>query len=289
MFQYAAGKALAERHRVKLRLDVSRFRDYPLRTFLLDRFCLPEHETICHQSLPQSASHESSGLSGWSRIKRSLRSNEPQKLQTANQYSEPHFHYDPAFEQLGSNVALFGYFQSELYFHNISGMLSGWFGLRERLGEAASAVATAIGCSKLSVSVHIRRGDYTKREALEVHGILNESYYKRALSILESKLGAEADFFVFSDDLAEAERVLSFVPSRQLIFVRGDSQRPWEDMALMARCQHHAIANSSFSWWGAWLNRSSQKIVVAPRAWFSPSGLRERNTCDLCPSSWILV
>src|SRR5262249_30692563 len=99
----------------------------------------------------------------------------------------------------------------------------------------------------------------------------------------------EADLFVFSDDPATAERELHFVPASRLVHVRGDAGRPWEDMALMARCRHHVIANSSFSWWGAWLNRSPEKIVVAPRAWFTPSDLGKRNPGDLYPSGWILV
>jgi Glycosyl transferase family 11 len=82
---------------------------------------------------------------------------------------------------------------------------------------------------------------------------------------------------------------LSFVPKSQLVHVRGDPERPWEDMALMARCRHHVIANSSFSWWGAWLNPSSDKLVVAPRAWFAPTELSKRNTGDLYPPGWILV
>ncbi|MBT2829259.1 alpha-1,2-fucosyltransferase, partial [Staphylococcus coagulans] len=75
----------------------------------------------------------------------------------------------------------------------------------------------------------------------------------------------------------------------QLVHVSGDPERPWEDMALMARCRHHVIANSSFSWWGAWLNPSSDKIVIAPRAWFTSAELRARNTCDLYPAGWILL
>ena len=72
--------------------------------------------------------------------------------------------------------------------------------------------------------------------------------------------------------------MLSFIPGSRLNHVRGDPERPWEDMALMARCRHHVIANSSFSWWGAWLNPSPDKIVVAPRAWFVATELNKRNT-----------
>jgi hypothetical protein len=95
--------------------------------------------------------------------------------------------------------------------------------------------------------------------------------------------------FVFSDDPAAAEGVLDFVPAASLVHVRGDPERPWEDLALMTRCRHHVVANSSFSWWGAWLNPSPDKVVIAPRAWFTLAGLRQQNTCDLWPASWILL
>ncbi len=94
---------------------------------------------------------------------------------------------------------------------------------------------------------------------------------------------------MFSDDPAAAEQVLNFVAASRLTHVRGDPERPWEDMALMARCQHHVIANSSFSWWGAWLSRSPDKIVIAPRNWFAPAELKKVNTADLYPSGWVLV
>jgi hypothetical protein len=102
-------------------------------------------------------------------------------------------------------------------------------------------------------------------------------------------VGARITAFVFSDDPNDAEAVLDFAPRGSLVHVRGDPHRPWEDMALMARCRHHITANSSFSWWGAWLNPSADKIVIAPREWFTPGELRQRNTCDLYPPGWILV
>jgi Glycosyl transferase family 11 len=97
------------------------------------------------------------------------------------------------------------------------------------------------------------------------------------------------DYFVFSDDAAAAEQVLEFVPNARLNHARGDPDRPWEDMMLMARCRHHVIANSSFSWWGAWLNQSQDKIVIAPRAWFTPNELSKKDTSNLYPAGWVLI
>ena len=161
---------------------------------------------------------------------------------------------------------------------------------REPLGDAAAAALKRIEASRLPVSVHVRRGDYLKPGTHEVHGILGRSpFYRQVFDRLENVVGHESEVFIFSDDPAAAEQVLNFIPGSRLNHVRGDPERPWEDMALMARCRHHVIANSSFSWWGAWLNPSADKIVVAPRAWFAATELSKRNTNDLYPAGWILV
>lgn len=288
MFQYAAGKALAERHGVGLALDLSGFRNYPLRSFLLDRLCVPEagaHLT----SVEKPTNHFVRSL--WrQRIDRVLgRAGLPKLAASGDQYREPHFHYDAAFEGLGPRTSLFGYFQSERYFSPIAETLRHCFSPREPLGSKAAEVLARIEHSVLPVSVHVRRGDYLNPGTAEVHGSLGESYYRQAIGRIESALDGKMDFFIFSDDPASAEQLLDFLPKSHLNHVRGDPQRPWEDMALMARCRHHVIANSSFSWWGAWLNRSPDKVVVAPRAWFTSAELGKRNTGDLYPAGWGLV
>jgi hypothetical protein len=289
MFQYAAGKALAERHGVPLALDLSGFKNYALRSFLLDRLRIPEVIDSPAQAEPIQMPEINFARAKWkARIDRLLvKAGLPKLTPLPNEYREPHFHYDSAFEALGPQTALFGYFQSERYFSSIADALRGWFAPREPLGAAAAAALAKIEASRLAISVHVRRGDYLIPGTVEYHGILGEPYYREALGRLE--VGQDAELFVFSDDAAAAEQVLSFVPKSQLVHVRGDPECPWEDMALMARCQHHVIANSSFSWWGAWLNPSSDKLVVAPRAWFAPDELSRRNTGDLYSPRWILV
>ena len=287
MFQYAAGKALAERHGVRLKLDLNGFRKYSQRPFSLDRLSVPEAygEPISEKS----TSYFVRGL--WiQRINRVLDSVRLPKLSIVlGQYFEPHFQFDPEFELLDSNMSLFGYFQSERYFSSIADDLRGWFAPAEPLGAAAAAALQRIEASRLPVSMHIRRGDYLKPVTAEVHGILDGSYYRRAANRIESALGGEVDYFVFSDDAAAAEQMLDFLPNARLNHIRGDPDRPWEDMALMARCRHHVIANSSFSWWGAWLNQSRDKIVIAPRAWFVSTELSKKDTNDLYPAGWVLI
>jgi hypothetical protein len=291
MFQYAAGKALAERHGVALALDLSGFKDYTLRSFLLDQLRIPETIASSPHVEPAQKPEENFARAKWkARIDRLLvKTGMPKLTPSPNEYREPHFHYDPAFEALGPQMALFGYFQSERYFGTIAESLRGWLSPREPLDSAASSTLVQIEASRLPISVHVRRGDYLNPGTAEYHGILGEPYYREALVRLEAAAGQNAELFVFSDDAAAAEQALNFVPKSRLNHVRGDPERPWEDMALMARCRHHVIANSSFSWWGAWLNRSHDKIVVAPRAWFAPAELKKRNTADLYPPGWILI
>ena len=291
MFQYAAGKALAERHGVALGLDISGFRNYPLRSFLLDRMLIPEAIASPAGAEPIERPEMNFARARWkARIDRVLgKAGLPKLAPSPHEYREPHFHYDPAFETLGPRTALFGYFQSERYFSSIAGSLRDWLSPREPLGAAAAAALAQIEASRLPVSVHVRRGDYLNPGTIEYHGVLAEPYYREALARLEAEAGEAAELFVFSDDAKAAEQVLNFLPKSRLVHVRGDPERPWEDMALMARCRHHVIANSSFSWWGAWLNRSPNKIVVAPRAWFAASQLSKSNTEDLYPAGWILI
>jgi len=291
MFQYAAGKALAERHGVELALDLSGFRNYALRSFLLDRLRVPEAAPAiaAEARAAKPANHYARSL--WrQRIDRVLRrAGLPKLAASIDDYREPFYHYDPAFETLGPETSLFGYFQSERYFSSIAEPLRDWFSPRQPFAEAAARVLARIEGSPLPVSVHVRRGDYLNPGTADAHGILGEPYYRDAIDRLQCTIGQHAELFVFSDDPAAAEELLNFLPKSRLVHVCGDPARPWEDMAIMARCRHHVIANSSFSWWGAWLNEAPEKIVVAPRAWFAPNALRNRITEDLYPPGWLVV
>jgi hypothetical protein len=292
MFQYAAAKALAERHGVGVVIDVEPVGRDRKRSYMLDRLQVPERPIARDEdysaALRAMAAHTALTWRGRAaRLMVRLGLGRPPQL--PNTYSELHFHFDPNFFNQGPKLRLYGYFQSELYFAPIADTIRRLFQPREPLGPAAEEIARQIAGATLPVSVHVRRGDYLKASVGSVHGILEAGYYARALRLMAGALGADMTLFVFSDDPAAAEAVIATVPGHRTVIVRGDPDRPWEDMALMARCRHHIVANSSFSWWGAWLNPSADKVVIGPRLWFAPEALRRYNLCDLCPPSWILI
>ncbi|RYD62781.1 MAG: alpha-1,2-fucosyltransferase, partial [Verrucomicrobiaceae bacterium] len=137
-----------------------------------------------------------------------------------------------------------------------------------------------------SVAVHVRRGDYVSNsKAQAFHGTLSPDWYTRAKTEIERRISGRPTYFVFSDDAQWARRNLdSFA---EAVFIPppsdgGDAQ----DLHLMALCKHQIIANSSFSWWGAWLNKHQDKCVVAPRSWFRSPRI---DTSDLIPSDWLRI
>ncbi len=133
-----------------------------------------------------------------------------------------------------------------------------------------------------SVSVHVRRGDYvSQRSAAAVHGVCSLQYYRSALAAISRTLH-DPQFFVFSDDARWTREYLTFPGPATFVDHNGPATA-FQDLLMMSRCKHHVLANSSFSWWGAWLNPSPDKSVVAPRHWFADG----RETKDLTPAEWI--
>lgn len=174
-------------------------------------------------------------------------------------YSEPFFHYSPIPYQ--QNLSLRGFFQSEKYFEDSFGLIQQL--LTPKFGHNIKYNCTAI---------HVRRGDYLS--LTREYAQLDMSYYNNAMRTINSK-----EYIIFSDDINWCKAHFS----GNVSFSEG--QTPAQDLALMLSCEHTIIANSSFSWWGAYLNKNPSKIVVAPQNWFG-AGL-PHDTKDLLPASWI--
>jgi hypothetical protein len=193
---------------------------------------------------------------------------------TNTQYNEPYFHYNkiPYSEGLGIS----GYFQSEKYFQHNREKILDLFSVDDVNGEYINKKY----CNVLrndTCSIHIRRGDYLGLS--HIHPPCSLDYYLEAIK----QLPEGTVFLVFSDDLDWCKENLNF--SHLIHFVEGNTD--YQDMWLMSLCDNNIIANSSFSWWGAWLNQNPNKKVIAPKVWFGPSV--QHNTQDLIPETWITI
>lgn len=184
--------------------------------------------------------------------------------------------------QLPSNIRtlyIAGYWQAYRYADSVAPELRKQLRLRAPATGHNADLLQEIGAAAVSVSLHVRRGDYTL--AAEGNIALPLDYYHRAIDVIRQRFENPV-FFIFSDDIGFARKNLP--AGMRQVFVEGnDDFSSHEDLRLMAACQHHIIANSSFSWWGAWLNPNPRKVVVAPRHWLLS---RESEFPDLLPPTW---
>jgi glycosyl transferase family 11 len=178
-------------------------------------------------------------------------------------------------------VQIRGYFQSERYFAPIAEDLRRQLKLTVPLSEGAIEIVGRIAAAALPVSIHIRRGDYLTGRNSQV---LDLAYFRRAHELMSALVAMPATYFIFSDDYSYAAANFDFLRDR--VIVRGNLACPWEDLVLMSRCRHHIIANSSFSWWGAWLGAKPEQVVVAPARWFRDPAI---DTADLVPPTWTRI
>jgi hypothetical protein len=253
MFQYAAGLGLAERLGTRLLVDASWFfpAPDPDRSYELSAFGI--EPTI--------------GLADRLRL----------ALRRKTVHREPHYAYDPLLETLRGAVVLDGYWQHERYFAHCAAAVREAFRFRQALPPGHARLLEEIEAEE-SVSLHVRRGDYTAPKRQRRFGLLPLAYYEAALAHIQERVPA-ARFTVFSDDLDWCREHLGEERFRYCPAGTGA-----EDMRLMAACKHNIVANSSFSWWGAWLNPSRAKIVVAPKEWFQEPTLKDASPA---PPAWI--
>jgi len=280
MFQYAAARRLAHVNGDILKLDTRWFGRQvagdTLRSYELEPFSI---------AAEPASSAECRRLRGidtrsWPKIvKRALSAvgyTTPASLVT-----EKHFHFDPEILQVKGDVYLEGYWQSERYFQEAEEVIRREFTIRTLPRPETAGLLERMRQTD-SVSVHFRRGDYvTNANAATYHGTLAMEYYQKAIPEVCSRL-RDPLLFVFSDDQEWVRANLrTTVP---VVYVAEDGPRAaMEELRLMSACKHHIIANSSFSWWGAWLGSNPEKTVIAPERWFR-SG--EMSTRDLLPEGW---
>jgi hypothetical protein len=196
---------------------------------------------------------------------------------------EPYFQHWPGINNIPTSCYLSGYWQSEKYFIEHTIQIRDDLQFPAFVGSENMRLEMQIKASSCAVSVHVRRGDYASNPtATSYHGLCPPSYYQSAFELFAQK-GLKIDPFVFSDDIEWVKNNIRFEGLSPVFISHNFGSHSYEDMALMSICRHNIIANSSFSWWGAWLNGGNDKIVVAPKNWFS----KPLNTNDLLPKSWI--
>ncbi len=173
----------------------------------------------------------------------------------------------------------YGYYQGEKYFTGIKGGLLQQFTLKDPLSLTAQEFADKM--TDNSVSIHIRRGDYADDASTnDYHGMCGLDYYYNALECITSKV-TDPHFFVFSDDIEWAKNNLNM---HNTIFVSNDDLSEYEELILMSRCSHNIIANSTFSWWAAYINQNNSKIIIAPKQWTKK---HTSDTLEILPKDWI--
>jgi hypothetical protein len=188
--------------------------------------------------------------------------------------------FRPSVLNWTGDIYLDGFWQSPRYFDTIRDTLLNEFTLTTPLSGAAADFARQIKESQ-AVSIHIRRGDYAKNpRVMKEFGLCSIAYYTKAIEKIQETV-IDPTFFVFSDDIAWVKENLPV--GDKAIFVQGEELTDKIELVLMSQCEHNIVANSSFSWWGAWLNQNPDKLVIAPTPWFET----QPYDSNLIPSSWI--
>ena len=266
MFQYACGRAIAHRLGAAFYLDLRWFNEGN-REFMLDTF-----PNIHHSSWEPSI------------VEKILRRI---KIYTVHYIQEPDYSYWQGIEHIISSAHLSGYWQNEKYFSNITDIIKKDFNFPEFSSSEAENIAQKIKSFSCSVSIHVRRGDYVEnQEVNQVHGICSLEYYEKALQIIADKEKRALELYIFSDDPEWIrDNFNTHGYSSIIVDIPQHKKAPFHDMHLMSLCRHHVLANSSFSWWGAWLS-DNNGITIAPRRWFAEKTMSHHNPS---PETWIII
>lgn len=266
MFQYALGRHLSIKNNCDLYMDINEFETYKLHKYSLQHFQIKEN-FLKLEDVPKK--------SFFDRF----------KFLNTGVTQERKFNFSKNILDTKAPNYLEGYWQSELYFNEIRETLLKDFEVEKPLTGKNLEVFEEIKDVE-SISLHIRRGDYvSNQQTNSFHGTCSLNYYKRALDYISDKKPDNLNIFAFSDDPQWVkENLKTEIPIR---FVdHNDADTNFEDLRLMSLCKNNIIANSSFSWWGAWLNQNSEKIVIAPQRWFNNDKV---DTSDVVPNSWIKI
>jgi len=283
MFQYAAARRLAIHLGTELRLDItfhiSNEGPETPRPYLLDRFAI-EADVIKSNEL---RSFLDAGLPGYKHSLNSMASKLTghKPFKNPKMFVETDKNFEPEVLELPNDRYLQGYFQSERYFRDVRYDILKEFTVRAPMDQRNKEMASKISATR-SICMHVRRGDYFSNEVCQkVHGVDLTDYYRQAIEQMKERVD-DCHFFLFSDEPEWVRDNLDLKDVSTVVDINSPGD-PEQDLRLMSGCENFIIANSSFSWWGAWLSQNTDKVVIAPRRWF----LDDRDVRDRCPEEWI--
>jgi len=277
LFQYALGRRLTYFNKVPFKLDVSYYRTSKSRNYRLHNFNIVENIATEDDLLAFGIVE---GRDSRTILGKTLENRKP--IPKRHRIEERWSGFDPEILNASENVYLDGYWQSEKYFHEIAEVIRTEITPSQKLDKVNEDMASEIARAP-SVSIHIRRGDYvTNPEINKVHGAGCLYYYNKCISEMALSI-RDPHFYVFSDDVQWAKKNL--ILEHPVTYVdHNNEENDFKDLYLMTKCRHHIVANSSFSWWGAWLGTNKDHIVFTPSRWLSPGRTDVR---EIIPEGWI--
>ncbi|MDD3859055.1 MAG: alpha-1,2-fucosyltransferase [Bacteroidales bacterium] len=278
LFNYAIGRKISIVKNIKLKLDTSRYNNY-FRPYQLDKFKI--NAEIANEK-EISRTRDGNGIKGINKIVFKLR------RRILPYYLKPYVidkkcYYDFRVLKCWDNSYLAGLWQTEKYFQDIRDLLLKEITVKEDLDAFNLDIIKKMQ-SVNSVSVHIRRGDYItcEKDANNIGSVSNE-YYENAINYFLEKYN-DIVFFVFSDEIAWVKDNMNLPENTIFLNHNQINNKDYLDMILFSKCKFHIIANSTFSWWGAWLCTNPDKEVIAPKIWWKSESY---NDIDVVPESWI--
>jgi hypothetical protein len=274
MFQYACAKTISIANNVELKLDANFYKDQNLRKYELDFFEIKEE---------MADEEEVIALSGnanlWFKVRKKLgfRVKKPASYYVENQRAL----YDVNIIKPCKELYLDGYWQNSRYFDKNRRCILKSFSLKQNFRKNKVLTEYLGEISKVeSVALHVRRGHHSLEKNQE-HHVCNLDYYKKAIFYMQNMVKGDCVFFIFSDDISWCKDNFLFINKKVFVTNTGASVY---DLELMKNCKHNIISNSTFSWWGAWLNDFEHKIVIAPKIWWSSDPNR-----TIALDSWVKI
>lgn len=287
LFQYAIGKSLAVQKKTILKLDVSYF-SWDVNSELQRKFLLNKYNIDCEIASRDEIEKILYAKNIHRFISRKIMANKIPYYKE-NLVIEKDMYYDENIFKTRKNVILEGYWPNERYFANVKEVLHKELRLKEENISTSFKNSFRKITSTESVSVHVRRSDYinTNNGSFDIFGVCDKKYYEKAVSYIKDNIKTPI-LYIFTDDIDWVKNSFHF--DADSVIVSNNNLMDFEELQLMSYCKHNIIANSTFGWWGAWLNENAGKIIIAPEKWYNDKNYQlfyEKS--DFVPLSWIRI